>query len=136
GAIVEALEVRLPSAVADFDVRKISTRRDADMTAVLGASAVTPGDDGAVQSIRAAYGGMAATPERAAAVEAALTGKPWTAETVEATLPFFEQDFAPISDARASAEYRMLTAKNLLRRLHLQTTGGTRNLTISRYEAA
>jgi xanthine dehydrogenase small subunit len=136
GEFVEAVHVPLPSADTHFAVWKISKRRDEDITAVLGAFAVKLGDDGTVQSIRAAYGGMAATPKRAAAVEAALTGKPWTAETVEAALPFFEQDFAPISDARASAEYRMLTAKNLLRRLHLQTTGGTRNLTISRYEAA
>ena len=73
--------------------------------------------------IRIAFGGMAATPKRAAAVEAALVGKPWTAETVEAALPAFATDYQPISDMRASAEYRLLTAQNLLRRFFAESTG-------------
>ena len=32
-----------------------------------------------------------------------------------------EQDYAPLSDMRASASYRMRTAKNLLRRFWLET---------------
>ena len=36
-----------------------------------------------------------------------------------------EQDFAPISDWRASATYRMLAARNLLRRLFIETTDAT-----------
>ena len=33
----------------------------------------------------------------------------------------FEKDFAPISDMRASAQYRMLAAKNLLWRYYHET---------------
>ena len=77
---------------------------------------------------------MAATPKRAKAVEAALVGKPWTEETVEAALSAYEKDFQPISDMRASADYRMMAAKNLLRRFYVESTGNPVNL--SRYEAA
>ena len=72
---------------------------------------------------RIAFGGMAATPKRAAAVEAALIGKPWNEAAIEAAVAAFPADFQPITDMRASAEYRMLAAQNLLRRFHLETTG-------------
>ena len=66
--------------------------------------------------MRIAFGGMAATPKRALAVEAALRGEPWTEATVAAALPAVAEDFAPIDDMRASAGYRLLAAQNLLRR--------------------
>ena len=66
---------------------------------------------------------MAATPKRAKAVEAALLGKSWEEAPVEAALPAFAEDFQPITDMRASAEYRLLVAQNLLRRFFLETTG-------------
>jgi xanthine dehydrogenase small subunit len=65
---------------------------------------------------------MAGIPKRAKAVEAALIGKPWTMAAVENALPAFEQDFQPISDMRASADYRMRVAKNLLVRYVHETT--------------
>ncbi|MNL69327.1 Nicotinate dehydrogenase FAD-subunit [compost metagenome] len=80
-------------------------------------------DAGSVGMVRIAFGGMAATPKRAKAVEAALAGKPWTMETVEAALPAFAEDYQPISDMRASAEYRLLAAQNLLKRFYLETAG-------------
>jgi len=136
GEFVEAIHIPLPEQGTQFAAWKISKRREEDITSVLGAFALKLAADGTVESIRIAYGGMAATPKRAAAVEAALAGKPWTAEAVEAALPLYKSDFTPISDMRASAEYRMLTAKNLLRRFHLFTTEGAESLTVSRYEAA
>ena len=40
---------------------------------------------GTVVDVRLAYGGMAATPKRAAAAEAAMLGRPWSEATVEAS---------------------------------------------------
>ena len=73
-------------------------------------------EDGVVKAVRIAFGGMAGTPMRARHVEDALTGQPWSHETIEAVLPRFSDDFQPLSDMRASAEYRLETAKNMLRR--------------------
>ncbi|MNL29098.1 xanthine dehydrogenase subunit XdhB [compost metagenome] len=78
-------------------------------------------DAGTVGMVRIAFGGMAATPKRAKAVEAALIGKPWTMDTIEAVTGQFADDFSPISDMRASADYRMLAAQNLLKRFFLWT---------------
>ncbi len=133
GEFVEAVHVPVPDAASRFAVWKISKRRDEDITAVLGAFDLRIAD-GRVEAARIAYGGMAATPKRAKSVEKALVGKPWTEETVEAALSAYKRDFQPISDMRASADYRMMVAKNLLRRFYLESTGGSANL--SRYEAA
>ena len=43
-------------------------------------------------------------------------GKPWTEETVRAAMAGFDQDYQPMSDMRASAQYRGMTAGNMLLR--------------------
>jgi len=111
-----------------FAAYKISKRRDEDISAVCGAFRVALDSEGVATAARIAFGGMAATPKRARAVEAALVGKPWTAATVDAAVAAFTQDFAPISDMRASAAYRLLVAQNLLRRFLLETTGNAERL--------
>ncbi|MEP4561540.1 MAG: xanthine dehydrogenase small subunit, partial [Nitratireductor sp.] len=122
GEFVERIDVPVPDQGTHYAVYKLTKRRDEDITAALGAFHLTLAADGTVASVRIAYGGMAATPKRAAAVEAALTGKPWSSDTVDAAIEAYAQDFAPISDMRASADYRMLAARNLLRRFYLETT--------------
>jgi xanthine dehydrogenase small subunit len=74
-----------------------------------------------VTNARIAFGGMAAVPKRAGAVEIAVIGKPWTEETVEAAIAEFEADFTPLDDMRGSAAYRMQAAKNLLRKYFAET---------------
>ena len=80
-----------------------------------------PVDPGANASI----GGMAATPKRASAAEAALNGQPWSHESFEKAAAALARDFQPLSDWRASAEYRMLSAQNLLRRFFLEQDAHT-----------
>jgi xanthine dehydrogenase iron-sulfur cluster and FAD-binding subunit A len=76
---------------------------------------------GAVSTIRLAYGGVAATPLRLMKTEAALMGKPWTRETVEAVMPVLNAEVTPISDHRGSARYRSLLATNLLLAFFLES---------------
>jgi xanthine dehydrogenase small subunit len=118
---VERIVVPKPAPDLRFRAYKVSKRFDQDISSVLGAFALQL-EGGKVKSARIAYGGMAATPKRARQVEAALEGKPWTEATIEAAMRALEQDFAPIDDWRASAVYRMAAARNLLRRLHIETT--------------
>jgi xanthine dehydrogenase small subunit len=47
----------------------------------------------------------------------------------------FEQDFAPITDMRASAAYRMTVTKNLLRRFSLETQAGGHPVSLAGYAA-
>lgn len=105
-----------------FRVYKISKRRDEDITAVLGAFRLRL-DGGVVADVRLAYGGMAGTPKRAAKAEAALLGKPWSEAHVRAAMSALDSDFAPLTDWRATAEYRMMTARNLIFRFFLESQG-------------
>ena len=123
GEFVESVSVPVPGTDELFGVHKVTKRRDEDITATLGAFRMKIAD-GVVAGAVIAYGGMAATPKRARAVEAALIGKTWTLETVEAALGKFEEDFQPLTDWRASADYRMLAAKNLLKRFYFETVEG------------
>ncbi|AZO49512.1 MAG: xanthine dehydrogenase small subunit [Mesorhizobium sp.] len=136
GEFVEAVHVPVPAKATKFAVYKITKRRDEDITAALGAFHLALTKDGTVTDIRIAYGGMAATPKRAFAVEKALLGKAWTEETVETAMAEYASDFTPLTDMRASAEYRALAAKNLLLRFFVETTGTRAPLQVSRYEAA
>ena len=120
---------------AHFAVYKVTKRRDEDITATLGAFHLTLKKNGTVDDICIAYGGMAATPKRALHVENALVGKAWNEANVTAALSVFAQDFTPLTDMRASAEYRALAARNLLVRFYAETTGTKEPLQVSR-EAA
>jgi xanthine dehydrogenase small subunit len=122
GEFVEGVEVPLPAAGDRYAVYKVSKRFDEDIATVLGAFRLRLAA-GIVAEIVIAYGGMAGIPKRAKAVEAALIGQPWSRDTVAAAMASYEEDFRPLSDWRASAEYRMLVAKNLLLRFWAETTG-------------
>ena len=123
--------ITLPPLSADtiFRTYKISKRFDQDISAVCGAFAITL-KDGVVSKARIAFGGMAGTPARASACETTLIGEPWTETSINAACTAMELDYAPMTDMRASADYRMKVAQNLLRKVFAesQTSGRTRIL--------
>lgn len=120
GEFVQAVRVPLPRAGLQFRTYKLAKRFDQDISAVCAAFAVTLDGDTIVDA-RIAFGGMAATPKRAARAEAALLGQAWSEDTLRAAMAALGNDYAPLSDARASGSYRMRTAQNLLRRFWLET---------------
>jgi xanthine dehydrogenase small subunit len=120
GEFVEAVSIPVQSDT--LRVYKLSKRFDQDISAVCGAFNVTVAD-GTVTDARIAFGGMAGTPKRAAKVEAALIGQPWTQETIETARARFAEDFTPLSDMRASASYRLETASNMLLRYFAEMSG-------------
>ena len=128
GEFVESVTIPLLPQGERFACYKITKRRDEDISALCGAFRLFVNEAGKVGMVRIAFGGMAATPKRAIAVEEALVGKPWTTETIEAAIPAFAADYQPITDMRASADYRLLAAQNLLRRFFLETTGKAERL--------
>ncbi len=120
GEFVQAVRVPLPRAGLRFRTYKLAKRFDQDISAVCAAFAVMLDGDTIVKA-RIAFGGMAATPQRAAQAEAALIGQPWSEDTLRSAMAALGRDYAPLSDARASSSYRMRTAQNLLRRFWLET---------------
>lgn len=98
---------------------KLSKRFDQDISAVCGCFFVTVAD-GVATGAWIAFGGMAGVPKRAGNVEAALVGRPWTSDTVAMAWQAWAEDFTPMSDMRASADYRLETARNMLTRYFLE----------------
>lgn len=116
---IEQIIIPKPETNKEFKAYKISKRLDDDISAVCGAFNLEI-HKGTVVSARVAFGGMAATPKRASGCEQALIGKAWCLSTVKAAMASLEADFEPLSDFRASKEYRSATAANLLYRFFIE----------------
>jgi xanthine dehydrogenase small subunit len=127
GEFVEAVVVPRIASDRVFRIYKLSKRFDQDISAVCAGISIGL-RDGKVADARVAFGGMAATPKRAEACEAALAGQPWTEATVRAAAEALAEDFQPISDMRASADYRLQAAKNLLIKAFLESAAPIRVL--------
>ncbi|UDL91712.1 xanthine dehydrogenase small subunit [Mesorhizobium sp. PAMC28654] len=128
GEFVEAVILPKLRPNQKFAAYKISKRFDQDISAVCGAFAVSIAN-GLVDDIRICFGGMAATPKRASACEAAIVGQPWSELTIEKAVVKLAADYAPMTDMRASSSYRSRVAANLLRKFLVETTqvdAGTR----------
>lgn len=133
---VERIDIPLLTADDRFAAYKISKRRDEDISSVCTAIWVRLNDDASISKARICYGGMAATPKRATNAETALVGGKLDEQTMQDAMAALESDFQPITDMRATAQYRMMTAKNLLRRFVLEQGGSGQPATIKRSAAA
>jgi xanthine dehydrogenase small subunit len=120
GEFVEA--VSFPAHAPALRCYKLSKRFDQDISAVCGCFNVTV-EGGMVTSARIAFGGMAGVPKRAAGAEAALAGHAFSVTRIAAAQVAMTGDFSPLSDMRASAEYRMRTAQNMLLRYFHDLSG-------------
>jgi xanthine dehydrogenase small subunit len=123
GEFIVAVSVPPPRPQLRCASYKIAKRFDQDISAVCVGIAVTVAGD-TITGARLAFGGMAAVPVRAAAAEAALVGQSWNEANWNAAAAALAADFKPLSDQRASSEYRLQVAGNLLRRFYLENTPG------------
>ena len=102
---------------------KVSKRFDEDISAVMGAFRFEL-DGRRITSARVAYGGMAATPKRGSACEAALVGVDLDQpSTWDKAIAAIAADFQPLSDMRASSAYRSTVAANLVKRALMEISG-------------
>lgn len=101
---------------------KVSKRWEDDIAAVTLALRVQV-LDGVVQSVGLGLGGVAATPLRARQAEAALQGQPWNAATIAKAAAALQAECEPLSDLRASRDYRLALLGNLLQRCWLDSQG-------------
>ncbi|MBB5753462.1 xanthine dehydrogenase small subunit [Prosthecomicrobium pneumaticum] len=127
GEFIESIAIPHLEPDARFAAYKVTKRRDEDISAVMAAFRLRL-DGERIVAARIAYGGMAAIPKRARAVEAALIGRPFVRDTIEAAMARYDEDFRPLDDWRASAGYRMTVARNLLLRFWLESTGAPARL--------
>ena len=119
GEFIESIAIPKLNNPLQLRCYKLSKRFDQDISALCGCFNITI-EGGTVSEARIAFGGMAAIPKRAAAVEAALLGQSWDETTIRRAMATFRQDFTPISDMRASGEYRLKAAENLMMKYYLE----------------
>lgn len=110
--------VRLPLRRPDQKLvcYKISKRMEDDISTVLMVLSFDL-DDNRMVSVSSGFGGMAAIPQAAASLEAALEGQPLSEAALQAAGQALAKDFNPMTDVRASREYRLQVCQNLLQRL-------------------
>jgi xanthine dehydrogenase small subunit len=120
GEWVEAIVIPTRHAGLQLASYKNSKRNEQDISAVCAAIALTI-ERGVVLNARIAYGGMAGIPKRATRTENSLIGKQWNETTVRDAMQAMTNDFTPMSDMRASAEYRMQVAQNYLLRFWIES---------------
>ncbi|MFM0057559.1 xanthine dehydrogenase small subunit [Paraburkholderia phytofirmans] len=103
-----------------FRTYKLSKRFDSDISAVCAAFSFIA-DGNVIREPRIAFGGMAATSKRATHAEAVLRDAEWHEATAQAAMLALGNDYAPLSDMRATSNYRLESAKNTLYRFWLET---------------
>jgi xanthine dehydrogenase small subunit len=118
--IVESVEVPKRRPNLRYRAYKISKRYDSDISAVCAAFAIWLDGD-RIEQCRIAFGGMAAIPKRASEAEGTLEGELWTEGHATKAAAALAIDFQPLTDLRASADYRLRVAQNLVTRFWLET---------------
>ena len=103
---------------------KVSRRKELDIATVSAGFRLERSTDGTVSRLLLAYGGMAERTMRAQKVERSVTGRLWSRDVVEEAAQHIADDFHPISDARATADGRLVMAKNLLMKFWTDTRVG------------
>jgi xanthine dehydrogenase small subunit len=116
--LIRAVRIPLPlSPVTAF--HKIAKRRFDDISSVAIGFALRVAD-GTVTQARIGLGGVAATPIRALATEAALEGRAWSAEVVREAAGVMAGEGTPIDDHRATGAFRTAMLGTALRKLYAE----------------
>jgi xanthine dehydrogenase small subunit len=127
------VSIRIPKTLPLGAVRhlsqsyKIGKRGTDDISIVAAAFTIALGDRNQILQARLAYGGVAATPVRAIAVEHFLIGKPWNHATVQQAKRLLNEAFTPLTDLRGSAEYRQRLIVNLFEKFFVEMDSVTRD---------
>lgn len=91
---------------------KFSPRKAMDLP-IVGVGVLVSAEKGTFQDVRIALGAVASTPIRAQKAEKLLSGKPISAEWIRKAAKEAATESKPISDLRASAEYRRALVQEL-----------------------
>ena len=102
-----------------FKCYKVSKRFDDDISGIFVAFFIKLNKN-LIIDIKIAFGGMAETPKLAIKTQKFLIGKKFNFNNILKSKNIIENEFNPISDMRASSQYRKIVSKNLLERFYLE----------------
>ena len=116
GELVKELLLPLPPGLSGSDYQKLSARSKVDIAAI-GVSACLFADEREVVTVaRIAVGAAAPVPKRIEGAEKTLEGKKLTPALITKAAQFTMDQTSPITDTRASAQYREKMVEVLTRR--------------------
>ncbi|HQP04459.1 MAG: xanthine dehydrogenase small subunit [Bacteroidales bacterium] len=120
-------EIMIPKYDASYLTAsyKVSKRKSLDIS-TLSAAFLVKLQDGNVEEIRIAFGGMAAVTSFAVKTQSFLNSREWNRKYIEQAIQILSEEFTPISDARADANYRKNVAANLLLKFFISTPYGAK----------
>jgi xanthine dehydrogenase small subunit len=121
--VLTKIHIPLPKKTEFLRAYKVSKRFEDDISAVCLCIQIHLDSEQVVQDIRIGAGGVAAIPARARETENICIGKPWGETLVQAAQQSLTDSFSPISDMRASKEYRQVVLHKLLQRFWLESQG-------------
>ncbi len=116
-------EVMIPKPPVGTFIKsyKVSRRKDLDISTVSAGFSLLL-ENNKVKEIILSYGGMAAQTIRAGKTEQFLLRKEWSRTFIEDAMEILQEEFTPLSDARAEANYRSTVARNLLLKFFAETS--------------
>ena len=115
GELVTSVCVPVPPSSSGTSYQYISARSKVDISAV-GVGVMITLNGEVCQEARIVLGAVAPIPMRAVKSESLLKGKPWTSELIDNVGIQASKECEPISDVRASANYRRKMVKVLTKR--------------------
>lgn len=113
--IVTAIKIPMLKKTQKVKLFKASVRRDLDISAVTFAG-IMEIENKKIKSARFSLGGVAATVLRLKDIEARAVGREFTRETFADFAQMLPGLINPLSDLRASREYRMLVSQNFFKK--------------------
>lgn len=115
------LECPMPQKNEKIRLYKVSLRKDLDISAVTMAANITVGMSGVVERAGFTYGGVGPVVKKIEALGDFVVGRGFNEETFIEAGVILDQQIQPISDLRASADFRRSVAKNLLVKFYQET---------------
>ena len=110
--IVTSVRFKLPGKNTRFHFEKVSKRTHLDIASVNTAIRLEMAGD-TIRQAHVSAGGVAPISKYLAHTSAFLAGKPISSETVRAAIKVMNEEIAPISDARGTADYKRLLLRQL-----------------------
>ena len=122
GEVIVSIKIpKAPDSIRRLNYAyKVGKRGTDDISIVAAAFTIDLDSNNQIVLARLAYGGVAATPVRAIAVEQQLIGQSWQLETVQRLKPVLREAFTPLTDLRGSADYRKMLVANLFEKFFVE----------------
>ncbi len=127
GEVLTKIKFKIPGAKNHFHFEKVSQRKYFDIASVNLAGNLTIEED-KITTAHMAVGGVGPVPMYLQKTCSFLEGKKLAEDTIDSAIEVLNNEITPISDARGSADYKRLLARQLFIAQFLEVNPGLFNL--------